>query len=789
MSFTIKKINEIRCFILAKKSQKLLPDSIKVFIRKQFYQIVSFILLGIGAFISLSILSYSPLDPSANAVGNTETANIFGSGGAYISDLLVQNFGYSSLFLGVTILLWGYRVYKYHHLPRFILKCALSVLVIFLFSLAQNFALQPQIGHLAQTGALAEVTFRLATPYVSGKVLTGFAIALTIIAGLVFIYCSSLSREDWLKLTLHVYRFLKIVRNILKGFARWSLRYTGRSLSSINLKKPRIDMETINIFKPSSDVVEEEKYTPPPAATRTPVFEQPKPVTKKMPNKKVAPTPKSSGDYQFPSSDLLTPADMTQKNQISESEKQRMAAQLKEVLQNFGVEGEVKSIRPGPVVTLYEFDPAPGTKSAKVISLAEDIARSMSALSVRVAVIPGHSALGIEIPNEKREMVYLREVVEGKAYNNSDDKLPLILGKDIGGSSMVVDLAKMPHLLIAGTTGSGKSVAVNTMILSLLYKLTPEECRLIMIDPKMLELSVYQDIPHLLTPVVTDPKKAVVALKWAVREMEDRYKLMSELGVRNIEGFNQKIEDLIKKGETVTRQVQTGYDPGAGGPIYEEVVMELKKAPYIVIIVDEMADLMMVAGKDIEGAIQRLAQMARAAGIHVVLATQRPSVDVITGTIKANFPTRISFQVTSKIDSRTILGEQGAEQLLGKGDMLYMAGGGRITRVHGPFVGDEEVEDIVNFLKAQGKPVFIEDVTKDEEEGGEFGEAGTGQEDELYGQAVDIIRTHRKASTSFIQRQLRIGYNRAATLVEQLEENGVIGPANHAGKRDILLPE
>ena len=780
---------------MAKK--QFLPDAVKLFIRKQFYQILSLALVFVGVFTSLSIISYDPLDPSANSFGNTETTNILGQSGAYLSDFLVQNFGYMSLFLGVAFLLWGYRLYRYHNIPRFIPKIAISIFVVFLFSLAQNFVLQPQLGHIAQTGAIGQIIFRSTLPLISSDIAFGLAIFFAVIAGLLFVYVASLSKNDWFKLTMQFYRFLKVIGRMLRSFARWALRYTGRSLASVNLKNSTIT--PINIFKPSAPPVEGEKMTPPetPVApvqrpTPTPVIEEVKPEPVPTPAPKPArraapPPPAADGTYQFPSSDLLTPADMAQKNQLSAEEKQQMSVKLEEVLQNFGVKGTVTSIKPGPVVTLYEFDPAPGTKSSKVISLADDIARSMSALSVRVAVIPGHSALGIEIPNEKRDMVFLREVIEGNAYAQTDHKLPLILGKDIGGSSMVVDLAKMPHLLIAGTTGSGKSVAVNTMIMSILYKLKPEECRLIMIDPKMLELSVYQDIPHLLTPVVTDPKKAVVALKWAVREMEDRYKLMSEMGVRNIEGFNQKIEDLIAKGETVTRQIQTGYDPGAGGAIYEKVPMELKKAPYIVVIVDEMADLMMVAGKDIEGAIQRLAQMARAAGIHVILATQRPSVDVITGTIKANFPTRISFQVTSKIDSRTILGEQGAEQLLGKGDMLYMAGGGRITRVHGPFVGDEEVEDIVNFLKAQAKPSYIDDVTKDEEENN-F-EGGTGEEDELYGQALDIIRTHRKASTSFIQRQLRIGYNRAATLIEQLEENGVIGPANHAGKRDILLPE
>ncbi|MET1416166.1 DNA translocase FtsK [Roseibium sp. HPY-6] len=465
---------------------------------------------------------------------------------------------------------------------------------------------------------------------------------------------------------------------------------------------------------------------------------------------------------------------------------------LEGVLEDFGVRGEIIEVRPGPVVTLYELEPAPGIKSSRVIGLADDIARSMSAISARVAVIPGKNAIGIELPNARRETVFLRELIAAQDFEKSKAKLPLALGKTINGESVVADLARMPHLLVAGTTGSGKSVSINTMILSLLYRLTPEQCKLIMIDPKMLELSIYDGIPHLLTPVVTDPKKAVVALKWTVREMEDRYKKMSKMGVRNIDGYNTRIKQALEKGESFTRTVQTGFDRDTGQPIYEEEELPLEAMPYIVVIVDEMADLMMVAGKDIEGAIQRLAQMARAAGIHLIMATQRPSVDVITGTIKANFPTRISFQVTSKIDSRTILGEMGAEQLLGMGDMLFMAGGGRIQRVHGPFVSDDEVEDIVKHLKVQGTPQYLEAVTEEEEEaespydaGG--GLAGGGEGNELYDKAVAIVLRDKKASTSYVQRRLSIGYNRAASLIERMEQEGLISPANHAGKREILV--
>ncbi len=500
--------------------------------------------------------------------------------------------------------------------------------------------------------------------------------------------------------------------------------------------------------------------------------------------------------YEKPPVTLLQEAVARDVVTISQETLEQNAGLLESVLEDFGIRGEIIHVRPGPVVTLYEFEPAPGVKSSRVIGLADDIARSMSALSARVAVVPGRNVIGIELPNATRETVYLREMVASDNFDKTRFKLALCLGKTIGGEPVIAELAKMPHLLVAGTTGSGKSVAINTMILSLLYRLTPDECRLIMVDPKMLELSVYDGIPHLLTPVVTDPKKAVMALKWAVREMEDRYRKMSKLGVRNIDGFNARVTSAKEKGETVMCTIQTGFDKGTGEVQYQQEAMDLTPMPYIVIIVDEMADLMMVAGKDIEGAIQRLAQMARAAGIHLIMATQRPSVDVITGTIKANFPTRISFQVTSKIDSRTILGEQGAEQLLGQGDMLHMVGGGRIARVHGPFVSDDEVEKIVAHLKAQGQPDYLDTVTADESDEDEaesddsavFDKGGVAAEDgnELYDQAVKVMLRDKKCSTSYIQRRLQIGYNRAASLVERMEKEGLVGPANHVGKREIL---
>ncbi len=538
---------------------------------------------------------------------------------------------------------------------------------------------------------------------------------------------------------------------------------------------------------------------------------QPRSVVQHPPRKPVQPSTRAKAEaqptlkfdpeeavYELPPLSLLSNPALIQRHHLSDEALEQNARMLESVLDDYGVKGDIVSVRPGPVVTMYELEPAPGLKASRVIGLADDIARSMSALSARVSTVPGRTVIGIELPNENREKVVLREILSARDYGDSNMKLPLALGKDIGGDPIVANLAKMPHLLIAGTTGSGKSVAINTMILSLLYRLTPEECRLIMIDPKMLELSVYDGIPHLLSPVVTDPKKAVVALKWVVGEMEERYRKMSKMGVRNIDGYNSRVADALAKGEMFSRTVQTGFDDETGEPVFETEELMPEKMPYIVVIVDEMADLMMVAGKEIEACIQRLAQMARASGIHLIMATQRPSVDVITGTIKANFPTRISFQVTSKIDSRTILGEMGAEQLLGMGDMLYMAGGAKITRCHGPFVSDEEVEEIVNHLKAFGPPKYMNSVLDGPDEDREadidavLGLASGGNtdlEDALYDTAVAIVVKDRKCSTSYIQRKLAIGYNKAARLVEQMEEQGVVSPANHVGKREVLVPE
>ncbi len=563
----------------------------------------------------------------------------------------------------------------------------------------------------------------------------------------------------------------------------------------------------------------EEWVAPPvsvaPPAARTPqplpVAEPRKPVVEQPSRKPIQPSRRAqaeaqpalafedkSVEYELPPLSLLTNPAKIERHHLSDEALEENARMLENVLDDYGVKGEIVSVRPGPVVTMYELEPAPGLKASRVIGLADDIARSMSALSARVSTVPGRSVIGIELPNENREKVVLREILASRDFGDSNQSLPLALGKNIGGDSMVANLAKMPHLLIAGTTGSGKSVAINTMILSLLYKLTPQDLRLVMIDPKMLELSVYDGIPHLLSPVVTDPKKAVVALKWVVGEMEDRYRKMSKMGVRNIEGYNGRVKEALAKGEMFSRTVQTGFDDDTGEPVFETEEFAPEKLPFIVVIVDEMADLMMVAGKEIEACIQRLAQMARASGIHIIMATQRPSVDVITGTIKANFPTRISFQVTSKVDSRTILGEMGAEQLLGMGDMLYMAGGAKITRCHGPFVSDEEVEEVVNHLKQFGPPDYVGGVVEgpDDEKADNIDAVlglstggNTDGEDALYDTAVQIVIKDRKCSTSYIQRKLAIGYNKAARLVEQMEEEGVVSPANHVGKREILVPE
>ncbi len=789
-------------------------------LRRRLSELAGLALLVVALLGAIALATWSVQDPSLSHATQKPIHNLLGFPGAIFSDLAMQLLGLAAVFLLVPEALLGWRLLS--HRPLGQKWRGLIWIPVTLFAAAFVSTL-PRIGSWPLPTGLGGVfgDALLQVPaLLAGGVLKGF---LLIVVSLVFGTATlatlgiatgmrwprpfadrkakpaAPAEEDeeadeaqddtasaWLGLMAHA---------LLSWKARLMrfLRGAPRSAQRAKAPKPGARVE------PRFDAYG--RAAPPlqPAAEQDDDYEEeeeaaaPAPVRRRAAPR--APARRSSGGYELPSLNLLAAPRPSERATLSKELIDANAQALETVLQDFGVRGEIINARPGPVVTLYELEPAPGIKSSRVIGLADDIARSMSAVSARVAVVSGRNAIGIELPNPTREKVVLRELLTGRDYNEHAAKLPLCLGKTIGGESVIVDLSRMPHLLIAGTTGSGKSVAINTMILSLVYRLRPDQCRLIMVDPKMLELSVYDGIPHLLTPVVTDPKKAVVALKWAVREMEERYKKMSKLGVRNIEGYNARLAEAKANGEKLTRTVHTGYDKESGEAIYEKEELDLEPLPFVVVIVDEMADLMMVAGKDIEGAIQRLAQMARAAGIHCILATQRPSVDVITGTIKANFPTRISFQVTSKIDSRTILGEMGAEQLLGQGDMLYMAGGGRISRVHGPFVSDEEVEKVVRHLKSQGQPEYLEEVTASDDEEGDDGAVfdstgmGLAEGGDLYSQAVAVVKRDRKASTSYIQRRLQIGYNRAATLMERMEQEGIVGQPNHAGKREILIPE
>ncbi|HLY58214.1 MAG TPA: DNA translocase FtsK 4TM domain-containing protein [Stellaceae bacterium] len=747
--------------------------------------------LGVALFtgslmLFLVLATYDPRDPSLDLATDKIPSNIGGPVGAIVADALIQTVGWASVLLPAVLAVWALRL---------LLNLPVRQLWVRMLSLAPLLILAAIAIGILPNGA-GGVIGRLAWQLAPVKTYAFVpAMALAALSGLLLTYVLGLSRGDW--------------REVGRGTIR-AAQAGGRAGWRTIQGKAQAARQPREIAERGRERVERMGGRPaapraePPPPRREPILKRvlapgvvaakpasPAPGKRaealRQPMLDFAPEPA----YDLPSLQLLAePKRDAARPGPSEESLQHNALMLLSVLEDFGVKGEIVKVRPGPVVTLYELEPAPGTKSSRVIGLADDIARSMSAVSVRVAVVPGRNVIGIELPNARAETVYLRELLAAEAYERSIGRLTLVLGKDIGGGPVMADLAKMPHLLIVGTTGSGKSVGINTMILSLLYRLHPDECKFIMIDPKMLELSIYDGIPHLLAPVVTDPKKAVVALKWTVREMENRYRLMSRLGVRNIEGYNQRLAEARAKGENLSRRVQTGFDAETGEPLFEEQPLDSTPLPFIVVVVDEMADLMLVAGKDIEAAIQRLAQMARAAGIHIIMATQRPSVDVITGTIKANFPTRISFQVTSKIDSRTILGESGAEQLLGRGDMLHMAGGGRITRVHGPFVADTEVEAVVAFLRGQGSPSYVDEVTEDEEAGG--GDAGPGDtgeaSDDLYDRAVAIVTREKKASTSFVQRHLRIGYNRAAQIMERMEQEGVVSQANHVGKREVLAP-
>jgi len=764
-----------------RSKSSFMPPGLAAGLRRRAVQLAGLALLVLGLAVVISLLSFNAGDPSFNRATAGPARNLLSLPGAYLADLLLQTIGTAAALFALVPAVWGWRLMTGRILAPWWLRFAMMPFAILAGTIALAAIPAPEAwplraglggfaGTLLQTGLgdLIAMTGVKSRPWMIGA-----GAAVVFIAALT--PALAMRWRDWflglLVFVRGVYRGARAIARRL--FARRNGDGAGPARAG---KKPsRIEPRFA-----ASEVVQR-RASPGPTVEPRAQAERPAARAERQPALNLG----GGGRYQLPQLGLLNAASAAGTGALDEAALSHNAKLLESVLDDYGIGGHIAKVRPGPVITLYEFEPAPGIKSSRIINLADDIARSMSAVSVRVSVIPGRNVLGIELPNANREMVYLRELLASESYENSPAGLTLVLGKDIGGAPVIVDLSRMPHLLIAGTTGSGKSVAINTLILSLLYRLPPEQCKFIMIDPKMLELSVYEGIPQLLTPVVTDPRKAVIALKWAVREMEERYQEISKLGVRNIQGYNARIIEARAKGKRLKRRVQTGFDDESGQPVYEEEELDLTPLPYIVVVVDEMADLMLVAGKDIEMAVQRLAQMARAAGIHLIMATQRPSVDVITGTIKANFPTRISFQVTSKIDSRTILGEQGAEQLLGQGDMLYMAGGGRINRVHGPFVSDSEVEDVVRYLKTQGQPDYISAVTEADDIT-LFPDVAGGAADALYQQAIDLVLREGKASTSFIQRHLQIGYNRAARLIEKMEAEGIVTQANNAGKREVL---
>ena len=780
-----------------------LPQGASALFRKLAWQGAGLAVFTLGLALAAILGSFDPQDPSWNtaATHGRGAHNMLGLFGAYVSDILLQLAGLTAWLPMLALFAWGGKMLVTGvPLQRFGLRFVLLLTGLLLLGVGLS-ALPAHLPFVL--GGFSEGLGGSA-----GKLLLeGLAESLKLVglqplAWAVAAACAALgavgtlsalglSFEEWRRFFAVVSagpRFLLRLRRRDEAWDEDEERGGPPLRREPSFDDDEAPVPPPRLKKKSAPPREEEKPTlrvEPLVAPRTP---------RAQPGKREEDSRQGRLDlpddsFEIPPLRLLTPPPENRGPAVDGDSLKQNAKLLVSVLDDFGVSGQITTVRPGPVVTLYELEPAPGTKTSRVIGLSDDIARSMSALSVRIATVPGRSVIGIELPNHRRETVYLRELLADSSFDRSGMALTLVLGKDIGGQPVMVDLARMPHLLIAGTTGSGKSVAINTMILSLLYRLRPDQCRMIMIDPKMLELSVYDGIPHLLAPVVTEPGKAVVALKWAVREMEDRYRAMSQLGVRNISGYNQRLAEARSRGEVLSRTVQTGFDPDTGKPIYEEQPLALEPLPFIVVVVDEMADLMLVAGKDIEAAVQRLAQMARAAGIHVIMATQRPSVDVITGTIKANFPSRISFQVSSKIDSRTILGEQGAEQLLGQGDMLYMAAGGRITRVHGPFVSDQEVETVVEHLRNQAGPAYVEAVTEEDEPPLDMAGAGGNGEsgDDLYDQAVALVAREGKASTSFVQRHLQIGYNRAARIIERMEQEGMVSRANHVGKREVLL--
>ncbi|MFZ5610454.1 MAG: DNA translocase FtsK 4TM domain-containing protein [Pseudomonadota bacterium] len=751
-----------------------------------------FLILLAGAGL-IALASFDARDPTLNQASGALARNWLATPGAVFADLALQTLGLAAVLVLLPLGVFGARLAgggRFLAWRRLILALPLAlILVAIMASAVPGLAAWPTAA--GPGGAVGLLAYGWLKAGMSGL-------------GLPLPWWSAVLAAGGLGLALYLY-VLAIAPATWKSLGRRALRVLaliGRGLwraSVFLFSAPRRAMPPTPRAEPS--LLAHQAADP----AFAPLNEPPPAKPDKAVDVRLPPRPAASaraqaerqgrldlGDsFVLPSLDLLARARVQERDpSLTREALEANARMLEGVLDDFGVKGQIINVRPGPVVTLYELEPAPGIKSARVIGLADDIARSMSAISARVAVVPGRNAIGIELPNARRETVYLRELLASQAFEKHGGQLPVVLGKTIGGEPVIADLSPMPHLLVAGTTGAGKSVGLNAMILSLLYRLPPAHCRFIMIDPKMLELSIYDGIPHLLAPVVTEPRKAVVALKWVVREMEERYRKMSKLSVRNITAFNDKVREAQRSGKPVRRRVHVGYDGESGEPVYEVQEFAFETLPLIVVVVDELADLMVVAGKEIEGAVQRLAQMARAAGIHLIMATQRPSVDVITGVIKANLPTRISFQVTSKIDSRTILENQGAEQLLGRGDMLYMQNGKRIIRVHGPFVSDEEVERVVAHLKTQGRPTYLEEVTQDpdgEEEG--FGEGPAKTGDDLYDRAVALVAAERKASTSFVQRHLQIGYNRAARLIEQMERAGVVSPADHVGRREVLVDD
>ena len=775
--------------------------------------------------LGLALVTYDPGDPSLNVATGASVSNLLGPPGAVVADVVLRGLGMAGTLLVPLLAAWSWRIARSGGLPRGWLRLAACPGALLLLAGALAALPNPTTWPMSNglggaAGFLVFDTLARVLPVPAALTAAVLGAAGLALGG----YVLGWSRAEWRELARAAAwvsaRPVARRREPHDDTAQRTAAKRSNTSTQSSAKKQRGQRTPTRATRREAEAAPEPERREPTLATHAAPAPEPEPqpsapepepaptapaadeeAVEVEPRAGEAPPAKTGGgtvaeaeDFEMPPLALLTPPESAGNAGDDPDELQDTARQLEKVLGDFGVKGEIVKVRPGPVVTRYDLEPAPGTKNNRVIGLAGDIARTMAAVSVRVAVVPGERVIGIELPNARREIVFLRELLASEAYVKDGGTLPLTLGKDISGNPTVVDLAKMPHLLVAGTTGSGKSVAVNAMLLSLMYRLPPEQCRLILIDPKMLELSVYADIPHLMAPVVTDPKKAVTALKWTVREMEDRYRKMARLGVRNVEGYNARVREAKDKGETLTRRVQTGFDRETGHPTHEDQPIDMTPLPYIVVVVDEMADLMQVAGKEIEMAAQRLAQMARAAGIHLIMATQRPSVDVITGTLKANFPTRISFHVTSKVDSRTILGETGAEQLLGKGDMLYMAHGGRVTRVHGPLVSDDEVEGVVAHLKAQGAPEYDQAVTEEDGEGGGAqdlmpggGNGGDGGEGDLYEKAVAVVLQHRKASTSFVQRQLQIGYNRAARLIEKMEGEGVVSPANHVGKREILI--